>query len=204
MGKATMTSRRYVSTVRAAAAAENRERVIEVASRLLREESIAGFSLEAVAKAAGVTRLTVYNQFGSRRGLLEAVFDDIARRGGLVQLNKIVKRSDPRAALDELVEIFCRFWSSDPALGRLHDAMAIDMEFAQALSERNERRRQIIKILLGRMSEGRPLSGQRDAVDLIFSLTSCAMFRMLASNRSADAACVLIKRACAGAIDRTG
>ena len=53
-----------------AAAAETRERVIEAASRTLREgESIARFSLDTVAKVAGVTRLTVYNQFGSRRGL---------------------------------------------------------------------------------------------------------------------------------------
>jgi len=33
-----------------------------------------------------VTRLTVYNQFGSRRGLLEAVFDNIARQGGLHEI----------------------------------------------------------------------------------------------------------------------
>ena len=52
-----------------AAAAEKRERVIEAAARSLREDaSIASFSLDAVAKAAGVTRLTVYHQFGSRRG----------------------------------------------------------------------------------------------------------------------------------------
>ena len=74
-----MPPRSYVSPARSAAAAETRERVIEAASRTLREgESIARFSLDTVAKVAGVTRLTVYNQFGSRRGLLEAVFDEIA------------------------------------------------------------------------------------------------------------------------------
>ena len=78
-----MSTRRYVSSVRTAAAAEKRDRVIEAAARSLREDaSIASFSLDAVAKAAGVTRLTVYHQFGSRRGLLEAVFDDIAQRPG--------------------------------------------------------------------------------------------------------------------------
>ena len=76
-----MRTRPYVSS---AAAAEKRERVIDAASRLLREEAnIAAFSLDAVAKAAGITRLTVYHQFGSRRGLLEAVFDKRARQGGL-------------------------------------------------------------------------------------------------------------------------
>jgi hypothetical protein len=59
---------------------------------------------------------------------------------------------DPRAALDRLVEIFCAFWSRDPAVGRLHEAMATDPEFAQALIERNERRRKIIDVLVGRIA----------------------------------------------------
>src|SRR5713101_2771674 len=80
-----------------AAAAENRERVIKAAARSLREDaSIASFSLDAVAKAAGVTRLTVYHQFGSRRGLFEAVFDEIARQGGLAEIPDAMAMSDPR------------------------------------------------------------------------------------------------------------
>src|SRR6266852_8579585 len=82
-----MSTRPYVSSIRTAASAEKRARVIEAAARSLREDaSIATFSLDTVAKAAGVTRLTVYHQFGSRRGLLEAVFDEIARQGGLARI----------------------------------------------------------------------------------------------------------------------
>ena len=59
-----MTTRPYVSPIRDAVAAKKRARVIAAAGRLLAESGDAGpFSLEAVAKAAGVTRLTVYNQF---------------------------------------------------------------------------------------------------------------------------------------------
>src|SRR5438552_6669941 len=120
-----MPRRVYVSSMRTAAAAEKRARVIEAAAKSLREDaSIASFSLDAVAKAAGVTRLTVYNQFGSRRALLEAVFDDIARRGGLAGIADAMAMPDPQAALDRLIEIFCAFWNKDPAVGRLHDAMA--------------------------------------------------------------------------------
>src|SRR3569833_4662900 len=76
--------RRYASPVRAAAAEQTRARIVETAARLLTDQpNIAGFSLEAVAKAAGVTRPTVYNQFGSRRALLEAVFDTVAAGSGL-------------------------------------------------------------------------------------------------------------------------
>src|ERR1700737_5433233 len=105
-----MRRRAYVSSVRAAGAAEKRDRVIAAAARSLREDaSIASFSLDSVAKAAGVTRLTVYNQFGSRRGLLEAVFDEIARQGGLSRIEEAMAMPDPGMALDRLVEIFCHF-----------------------------------------------------------------------------------------------
>src|SRR5258705_1264960 len=126
-GKARMATRRYVSSVRTAAAAAKRDRVIGAAARLLREDaSIARFSLDAVAKAAGVTRLTVYHQFGSRRGLLEAVFDEIARQGGLAQIPDAMAMSDPRAALDRLVEIFFAFWNQDPTRGPPHATYATD------------------------------------------------------------------------------
>lgn len=198
-----MQTRSYVSSVRSAAAAEKRERVVEAASRYLREDAgISGFSLEAVAKAAGVTRLTVYNQFGSRRGLLEAVFDEIAQRGGLFQLADAMTAPDPRRGLDMVIEIFCRFWSSDPALGRLHDAMAIDTEFAVALTERNERRRQTIGVLMARIIAGPALEARRrDATDLIFCLTSCATYRMLGHSRTIEETVTLISKACADAID---
>ena len=189
-----MSRRSYVSVARAEAATEKRERVIQAAARFLREaDGITAFSLDAVAKAADVTRLTVYNQFGSRRGLLEAVFDDIARRGQLSRLNDAMAEADPRKGLDLLIAVFCDFWSGDPAVARLHDAMAIDPEFAQGLLERNERRRRSIEELVARIAgKGVPAAARRDAVDLIFALTSCAMFRMLAKARSVSAVRAII------------
>ena len=198
-----MSTRPYVSSVRTAAAAAKRDRVIEAAARSLREDaSIASFSLEAVAKAAGVTRLTVYHQFGSRRGLLEAVFDEIARQGGLTQIADAMAMSNPRAALDRLVEIFCAFWNRDPAVGRLHEAMATDPEFAQALIERNERRRKTVDVLVGRIAEKKVSSRARqDTVDMIFALTSFAMFAMLSQDRAVDDVCKLVKSACRSALE---
>ena len=198
-----MSTRRYVSSVRTAAAAETRARVIEAAARSLREDSsIATFSLDAVAKLAGVTRLTVYHQFGSRRGLLEAVFDDIAQRGGLTEIARAMAMADPRAALDRLVEIFCAFWSRDPAVDRLHEAMATDPEFAQALLERNERRRKTFNALVRRAAaKTTSPRAQQDAVDMIFALTSFAMFAMLSKDRSVEEVCALVKSACHSALD---
>ena len=197
-----MRRRAYVSSVRTAAAAQKRDRVIDAAAKLLREDaSISSFSLDGVAKAAGVTRLTVYNQFGSRRGLLEAVFDEIARQGGLEAIAGAMAMADPHAALDRLVEIFCGFWQHDPAIGRLHEAMAIDPEFASALIERNERRRKGFTVLVERIA-GKTATrrARQDAVDTIFALTSYAMFAMLSPGRSANDACHLVQSACRAAL----
>lgn len=199
-----MTKRNYVSPVRASAAAETRERIIAAGARLLRKDaSIANFSLDVVAKAAGVTRLTVYNQFGSRRGLLEAVFDDIAREGGLFELTDVMTMADPRAALDRVVAIFCTFWSHDPAIGGLNQAVATDPDFGDSLVERNERRRELLTALVSRIVE-QPAAKHtvRDAVDMIFVLTSYPTFAALSPQRSTEEICRLLQTACHAAVDR--
>lgn len=199
-----MPKRNYVSSVRASAAAETRERIIAAGAKLLRKDaSIVNFSLEMVAKAAGVTRLTVYNQFGSRRGLLEAVFDDIAREGGLFELAEVMTMADPRAALDRVVAIFCAFWSHDPAIGGLNQAVATDPEFGDSLVERNERRRELLTALVSRIA-GKPAAKHavQDAVDLIFVLTSYPSFAALSPQRSSLEVCRLLQAACHAAVDR--
>jgi AcrR family transcriptional regulator len=202
-----MAPRPYSSPVRDAAASAKRARVVEVASQLLREQdSVATVSMEAVATAAGVTRLTVYKQFGSRRGLLEAVFDERAKQGGLGRIGAAMALENARAGLDQIIEIFCGFWGSDASLGRLHDAAGLDPEFAQALAERNERRRKVIGSLIGRLRAGgaEPPPGPDDAVDLLFGLTSFPMYRNLVANRSPVAVCNLLKTACAAIVDTMG
>jgi AcrR family transcriptional regulator len=197
-----MTSRRYDSPIRTAAALETRRRLVAVAAELLRGEAgMAGLSMETVARAAGVTRLTVYKQFGSRRALLEAVFDDSAERGGLHRLSEAMALEDPRAALDRLIGIFCDFWSGDPALCRVHDAGAVDAELRQAIQERNERRRGLIDALLRRLGPVPPEAAERrrGTVDLLFTLTSLSSYRSLRENREASAVRDLI-RAAASAI----
>src|SRR5262249_61273206 len=79
--------RAYNSPSRIVAATKTRQRIVAAAAAILgTAEGISGFSLQAVAAKAGVTRLTGYNQFGSRRALLEAVFDEMAGRGGAPRL----------------------------------------------------------------------------------------------------------------------
>ena len=198
-----MVTRQYVSELRASGAAEKRQRVIEVARQILRQQGVGSFSLDTVAKAAGVTRLTVYNQFGSRRGLLEAVFDEIAARGGLADLADSFANPDPRRGLEDLIGIFCRFWSSDPALAALHDATVVDEEFGQALSERTERRRDSIRTLVEEIAAvGIAEDRKIEVIDLIYTLTTCATFVSLSRDRSPEAVERMIVEIANDAMDR--
>jgi AcrR family transcriptional regulator len=147
--------------------------------------------------------LTVYNQFGSRRGLIEAVFDDIALRGGIARLGDADGMADPMVGLDYIIDVFAAFWGSDAAIGRIHDAMAIDPEIAQALGERLERGRRLIEKLVLRLSEaGTPASVQRDTSDLIFTLTGFGVFRTLVPTRSTEQVRELVRAACKDALAR--
>ncbi|PTQ13599.1 TetR family transcriptional regulator [Sphingomonas oleivorans] len=195
--------RRYVSPARAAAAAEKRERVLEAATLLLREvDGIASFTLDAVAKAAGVTRLTVYHQFGSRRLLIESIFDRLARRGGLLDIGHAIAKDDPYDAIRDIVRIFCRFWGSEPAVQRLNDAAALDPEIEQSLAERHERRRQLLLTTVDRIAPKASAKRKQETIDFIYALTAPQMFRSLSSGRSTKRTCDLITEASLEAIGR--
>jgi AcrR family transcriptional regulator len=203
-----MSPRPYHSPVRASAAGETRTRIVAAASAVLGAPELAGgFSLEAVAKKAGVTRLTVYKQFGSRRALLEEVFDDIAARRGFQELAGAMEDPDPHHALRRIVAFFCGFWGSDtPALVRLHSAGASDPELEESVRGRNERRRHVLTALVRRMAGGSRLEAKsRDLVDVLFALTGLFFFAQLTSGtRSPEAACRLIQQLCEDAVRRAG
>ena len=202
-----MSPRAYNSPRRTIAATKTRARIVAAAAAILgTAEGIRGFSLQAVADKARVTRLTVYNQFGSRRALLEAVFDEMAARGGLHRIPAVMASSDPQAALLRVIAIFCDFWRFGcDALGSLHAAGASDPEFDASVRERNERRRRLLSVLVRRMADDRKLRPKAlgDLTDVLFALTSFPFFSQLsAGGRTAEASCSLIQALATDAVRR--
>jgi len=199
-----MSPRPYRSSRRRVAAKRTRARLLKAARSMLAAPD--GISLDAVAKKAGVTRLTVYNQFGSRRALLEAVFDDMAERGGLHRIREAMAKTDPQAALQQIVLIFCDFWSVHRgALWRLHAASATDPEFEESLRARNQRRRHLLSVLVDRMIEGGAKRPEVviELIDVLFALTSVGFFwELTAGGRKANAVCHLIQALAADAVQR--
>src|SRR5258708_30399090 len=109
-----MSPRPYRLGQRQAATEQTRARIIAAARELLiASDSFSGFSIDAVARQADVARMTVYHQFGSKIGLLEALCDSLAISGGMDQLASAFSQSEPLDALQEYLLVFGHFWNVD-------------------------------------------------------------------------------------------
>ena len=149
-----LSPRHYKMERRQAAADETRTRIVQAARKLLLSEDFREFSMEAVAKAADVSRLTVYYQFDSKAGLLEALYSSIARSGHLQRIPDVFRYgNEPLQKIHQLIEIFVQFWESErDVIRRLHALGAIDRDIGVGLRARNERRRNALRVLVDQYS----------------------------------------------------
>jgi AcrR family transcriptional regulator len=195
---------------RRAARSETRVRILEAARCLLASESNTDLSMEAIARGADVSRLTIYYQFGSRAGLLEALYDHLAGRGNMRRMSEVFEESDAAIALEKMVRIFVGFWASDPAVMRQLRAMAaLDPEIAKGISARDARRPHIASEILKRGARGErkaPSSQQRVAADAIGMLTSFESYDVLAKagHPEAEIVATLTRLACCAAVHLLG
>ena len=168
---------------------------------LMGGKGMPAFSIDAVARAAGVTRATVYNQFESKHVLLAAIFDDIAERGGLFELSQVFSEPDATKALRRAVAIFAKFWGVHARTMPKFTAFSqLDEEVAALLSERAERRRKLLTAIVGRMPS---IHSPADLVDVLYALTSAEFHRLLSVHgRSAKAVEELTWQAVADAVSR--
>jgi AcrR family transcriptional regulator len=181
-----MAPRPYRLGQRQTTVARTRARLVAAARELLAAPGgVSGFTVDAVAAQAGVARMTVYNQFGSKMGLLEALFDDLAARGLVARLRAAFGRPEPGEALDEPVAAFAGFWHSDRVvIRRVRGLAALDPDFEQAVRARDERRREALRTILGRLAEGchraAPPGPREEVIDILHTLTSFETFDNLA------------------------
>ena len=92
-----MSTRRYELGQRQAVIDESRRRVLDAARELLAGPGgYQAFTVDAVARRADVARATVYYQFRSKTGLLEALCDDLAGSGETSDLPGAFTEADPR------------------------------------------------------------------------------------------------------------
>lgn len=164
-----MSARSYELGRRQEAVDRNQASIMAAARDLLAAGGHYAISVGAVASRAGVSRVTVYNRFGSKAGLLRAVADE-ARR--VPTLSLAPESGDPRGRLRQRITESCVRWASNPPLfRRLPEVGSLENEppgEERALAER-----------LAAADQLRPGCSLREAEDVIGTLTSFSTFDRL-------------------------
>ncbi len=93
-----------------------RARILDAAARLMRERGVNGFSMDVLAKEAGVARATVYEHFRSKRAVLDELASASTRT--LTLDNHPAAASDPLTALRDMLGAVCRHWDENGATVR--------------------------------------------------------------------------------------
>lgn len=151
-------TRPYRLGARQASIDRTAQAILAASRRLLAHSPAAHVSVGAIAREAGVSRLTVYQRFGSRAGLFQAL---VPRRAA-----DEAQPGDPREALRRHLLRACETWASDAALHRNLPA--------STPPDRDAERRIAEELLAA--DALRPGCSLREAEDVISTLGSFAVF----------------------------
>jgi AcrR family transcriptional regulator len=180
-----MPQRKRASKKRTPVGQDTRARILAAARELAVKKGFDAFTVDGVAVRAGVSRMTVYYQFGSKQELLEALFDELARKGNISRLPMALQRPDPLDALADFIAVFCGFWESDRiGIRRLRSWGGLRPGDAEAgVLERDAWRRRALEVVVGRIKEryGVPTDDAiADTIDILQTLTSFESYDNLA------------------------
>ena len=163
--------------IRAAAAAATRRAIIDAGRQVLATGEWRGFTLDAVAAAAGVTRVTVYNQVHSKAGLLDAILTDLTERGGMDQLLTATKQMPATEAVAYVVDRTCRFWHAERSVLRpLFGLSAVDKGIAANLGQRERWRTDQLDRLLDRLDQEGSLDAALPKSQVLAGLVAVTAF----------------------------
>jgi AcrR family transcriptional regulator len=89
----------------------SRAAILRAARAQLEANGYRQLTMAGLAAESGVTRQTIHNLFGTKTGVLEAVFDLIALDSGMERMREVMMLPPGDAQLVRFVGIFCSFWT---------------------------------------------------------------------------------------------
>jgi len=137
---------------------------MDAVRELLEEGTFHESTVEQVAARAGVSRASLYQHFGSRLDLVDAICETFAD-------NEALQAAKDAETIDELVAACVEFWESEERLlVQLYGAAAVDPA-ARAFVERQRRDRyRVLERIAG---------ARKDALPTLALLTSFETYREL-------------------------
>lgn len=169
--------RKYTLDKRARSAEENRARIIAAARELLSQSGYHGASVDEIAEKAGVSRQTVYVQFGTKKGVLQALAEHVERESyGRDMVEGAHDSPTPGATIRNGIADQLAFFSANADLFRTFKAQAAhDADFRDVWENRRRERLGVLRMMLEQLQrEGKLQPGWdvEEAADWLWSLTN--------------------------------
>jgi len=177
-----MATRPYTAA-RRRTSTESVNRVLEAAERLIRDDAFHTTTMDELAAAAGVSRATVFNRFGSKLGVLQALFARAMEGPQMDAIREALEIEDPVAALEAAIGASSAIWDRE---GYIHEQLqaivVLEPDASALIDEQKHEQRADLHTLVRRLSkEGRlrPGLGEARALATLHTLTSLETFLWL-------------------------
>ena len=159
-----------------------RNRILDAAFRLMRERGPRGFSMDVLAKEAGVARATVYEHFRSKLALLDELALSTTR--ALTLDNKRAIIGNPLTALRDMLGAVCRHWADhDTTIRELRTLVAVTGAEPPTDGLEEEYLRSVVEAIAA-SGQLRPRWSLEDAVDALAVLTSYPTYERLTRSKT--------------------
>ena len=112
--------------------------VLDAAERLIRENAFHSATMDELAAAAGVSRATVFNRFGSKLGVLQALYTRCIESPEMEAIREALAIEDPVVALEALIEATCAMWEDHGFIQEQLQAIVVLEPDASALVEQQK------------------------------------------------------------------
>jgi AcrR family transcriptional regulator len=177
-----MATRTYTAS-RRRGSAQSVDRVLDASDRLIRDDAFHSATMDELAEAAGVSRATVFNRFGSKLGVLQTLFTRCLESPEMDAIREASALEDPVEALDAVIETSCQMWETHGHIQEQLQAIVILEPEASALVEKQkEDQRAGLLALTRRLARAERLRrglGEARAAATLHLLTSLESFLWL-------------------------
>lgn len=153
---------------------------MDATRELLETGGLERANIQTIAKHAGVTRPTVYQQFTTLSELLLAVMNETLDRADVQAVRKALQHQDSAKAVRGMFRGSTRFWHSEATLfNRIKGLSIIDEAVREVDAAKEQVRHGHIENITGRLANDgnlRPGVSRQEAIDRLYLLSSFEMY----------------------------
>jgi AcrR family transcriptional regulator len=159
------------------------ERVLDAAEQLIREDAFHSATMDELAAAAGVSRATVFNRFGSKLGVLQALYARCIESPEMEAVMAAFEIEDSLAALEAVIDAVCAMWETHGFIQEQVQAIVVrEPEASAIVEEQKEEQSSDLRNLTRRLARAdrlRPGLGEARVTATLHMLTSLEAFLWL-------------------------